>query len=450
LVLRQLVYGHVLALSLAACASDSGGEGGDGSDETTGGTGTSGGTGGSVSGSAGSGGAGGTGGSVSSSGGIAGASSTGGASGGASATGGSSGVDTGGSPPTGGTAGSGVTGGTSGAPSGGTGGSVGGSSGAGSGGNGGGGGTGGSGPTASFKCDNLALKPSMTGVAKPAGAVGGLRVLDWAGFVGAASFTLDDNTPSQMPNYNALKATGGRVTWFVVGQWLNGQASTISQFKATIADGFEVANHTYTHQSAGSQSDLQQAETFISQNFGVTAHSMAAPNCATAWQSVAPMVLFQNRGPCGKGIATVAPRDNTSPFALPAYLPDTGESAASMSSAITAGRWRIFVLHGFDSQGGTYQPVPIANVTGSMSKAVMDGYWVETMTNVGAYWQGQKLISASATTSATWTLPDKFPPNMCVRITTTGGTVTQAGETIPWDDHGYYQISLDKGEVTIR
>jgi hypothetical protein len=290
----------------------------------------------------------------------------------------------------------------------------------------------------------------MTGVAKPAGAVGGLRVLDWAGFVGAASFTLDDNTPSQMPNYNALKATGGRVTWFVVGEWLNGQTSAINQFKATIADGFEVANHTYTHQSAGSQSDLQQAQTFITQNFGVTAHSMAAPNCAAAWQSVAPMVLFQNRGPCGKTAATVAPRDNTSPFALPAYLPDTGESAASMSSAITAGRWRIFVLHGFDSQGGTYQPVPIANVTGSMSKAVMDGYWVETMTNVGAYWQGQKLIPASATTSATWTLPDKFPPNMCVRITTTGGTVTQKGETIPWDDHGYYQISLDAEEVTVR
>jgi hypothetical protein len=77
----------------------------------------------------------------------------------------------------------------------------------------------------------------MTGVAKPSGPAGGLTVLDWAGFKGAASFTFDDNTPSQLPNYNALKATGGRFTWFVVGQWLNGQTSTINQFKATIADG---------------------------------------------------------------------------------------------------------------------------------------------------------------------------------------------------------------------
>jgi hypothetical protein len=59
----------------------------------------------------------------------------------------------------------------------------------------------------------------------------------------------------------------------------------------------------------------------------------------------------------------VSPRDNTSPFALPAYLPATNEAASSMTAAITAGKWRIFVLHGFDSQNGTYQPVPIGNVT---------------------------------------------------------------------------------------
>ncbi|HYP87466.1 MAG TPA: polysaccharide deacetylase family protein [Polyangiaceae bacterium] len=300
-----------------------------------------------------------------------------------------------------------------------------------------------------MKCDNLTLAPTTTGVAQPAGAAGGLKVLDWAGFKGAASFTFDDNTASQMPNYAALKATGGHMTWFVVSGWLNGSAD-VAKYKATVADGQEMANHTNMHQSSGSASDLQQAQDFIKSSFGVQSNSMAAPNCADAWSSVAPSVLFQNRGPCGKGIATVSPRDNTSPFKLPAYLPDAGESSSSMSGSITAGKWRIFVIHGFDSQGGTYQPVPIANVTGTMSKAVSDGYWVEGITNVGAYWQGQKLIPESSTTSATWTLPAKFPPNMCVRITTSGGTVTQKGQTIAWDPHGYYQISLDAGEVTVK
>lgn len=348
----------------------------------------------------------------------------------------------GGSP---GTGGSGA--GAGGAPGGGMGGGSGGMP---AGGAGGVPNSGGSGGGVAAKCDNLSLAPSMTGVAQPSGAAGGLKVLDWAGFKGAASFTFDDNTPSQMQNYTALKATGGHFTWFVVGSWLNGSSSTISQYKATIADGQELANHTYSHQSGGNTGDLQQNETFITQNFGVTANSMAAPNCDGSWASVAPNVLFQNRGPCGNSAATVSPRDNTSPFLLPAYLPNTGESSSSMSNAITPGKWRIYVIHGFDNQNGTYQPVPIGNVTGTMSKAVSDGYWVEGMTNVGAYWQGQKLIPASATTSATWTLPAHFPPNMCVRITTTGGKVTQKGQTVPWDPHGYYQISLDAGEVTIQ
>jgi peptidoglycan/xylan/chitin deacetylase (PgdA/CDA1 family) len=304
--------------------------------------------------------------------------------------------------------------------------------------------TGGSGPAASFKCDNLTLKPTATGVAKPSGAAGGLKVLDWAGFKGAASFTFDDNTPSQLANYNALKATGAHFTWFLIA------SSAGSGYKATIADGQEIANHTQTHPGSASQAEVTNAQNTLKTNYGVTVNSMAAPNCADAWAAFAPSLMFQNRGPCGSGIATVSPRDNTDPFKLPAYLPASGEAAATMSASITAGKWRIFVIHGFDSQNGTYQPVPIANVTGSMSKAVADGFWVEGMTNVGAYWQGQKLIPDSATTTATWTLPSKFPPNMCVRVTTSGGTVTQKGETIGWDDHGYYQISLDAGEVTIK
>lgn len=475
---KHLISVTALLLSTAACSSaptDDGsggtsGSGASGGQTSTGGTSpgsggssgtpaTTGGT-GATGGSIGSGG---TGGSLPASGGGAGRSSAGAGgsgagpasgaggsgTGGASATGGSSGaggsVPMGGRPGTGGSSGAGMSGaGTGGSPA------SGGSGGSGAAGMPSTGGTGGSGGGTAVECDNLSLAPSTTGVAQPAGAAGGLKVLDWAGFKGAVSFTFDDNTPSQIPNYNALKATGAHFTWFVVGSWLTGNSSTITSYKQTIADGQELANHTYSHQSGGSQSDLQQNETFITQNFGVTANTMAAPNCDQSWSSVAPSVLFQNRGPCGNTAATVSPRDNTSPFLIPAYLPNTGEASATMSAAITSGKWRVFVIHGFDSQNGTYQPVPIANVTATMSKAVMDGYWAETISNVGAYWQGQKLISDSATTSATWTLPAHFPKNMCVRVTTTGGSVTQNGKAVPWDSHGYYQISLDAGSVTVQ
>jgi hypothetical protein len=272
-----------------------------------------------------------------------------------------------------------------------------------------------------------------------------MKVLDWAGFKGAVSFTFDDNRPSQMTNYSKLKASGAHFTWFVVGSW-----TPSSQYKATLADGQEIANHTYSHNATGSLSDLQQNETYITSNFGVTANSMAAPNCDQSWSTVAPSVLFQNRGPCGQTAGTVSPRDSTSAFLLPAYLPNTNETSSTMIGSFTTGKWRIFVVHGFDGEASTYQPVSSDEMAKTMTNAVTNGYWTETITNVGAYWQGQSKISASATTTATWSLPTHFPPNMCVRITTTGGTVTQKGAEVPWDDHGYYQISLDAGAVTIQ
>jgi len=430
---KRLISVSVLFLSLVGCGaatSDQGTGGSGGSSTSTGGT-T--GTGGSGTGGNATGGTTGTGGNA-----TGGTVGTGGMGTGGHATGGAG---------TGGSAGG--HGGNGGSVVVGTGGSAGGHGGNGSA-TGGSTGTGGTGTGTPATCANLSLAPSKTGVAQPSGAAGGLKVLDWAGFNGAVSFTFDDNTPSQIPNYNALKATGGHFTWFVVGSWLSGNSSTITSYKNTIADGQELANHTYSHQSSGSSSDLMMNESFIMTNFGVNANSMAAPNCDQSWSSVAPNVLFQNRGPCSGSAATVSPRDNTSAFLLPAFLPDTGAAASALTGSYQSGKWRIFVIHGFDSQNGTYQPVPIASVTSAMSSAVSGGYWTEGITNVGAYWQGQKLIPTTATTSATWTLPAKFPKNMCLRVTTTGGTVTQKGATIPWDDHGYYQISLDAGEVTVQ
>lgn len=450
--MKHLISVPVLLLSLAACSStpENGGTGGapqTGGVSSTGGAKSSGGSAGLV----------GTGGTPVGSGGSGGTMNT---SGGAAVSGGTAGSMQGSGGATGGQSASGAGGAAAGSSnmSGGSGGKAGGSAGGGAGGMAGSGqagsnnagGSAGGMVTSPFKCDNLSLAPSTTGVAKPSGAAGGLKVLDWAGFKGAASFTFDDNTPSQLANYNALKGTGGHFTWFVVGKWLSGNSSSISGYKSSIADGQEVANHTYSHDDSGNQSDLTQNQMFIQQNMGVAAYSMAAPNCKTAWDNAAKNTLFLNRVPCGGSVATVSPRDNTNPYGLPAYLPDQGAGEAALSGQLANGKWRLYVIHGFDSQGGTYQPVPIGSVTGAMSKAVMNGYWVETMTNVGAYWQGQKLIPDSASTTAMWTLPAKFPPNMCLRVTTTGGTVTQKGQAVPWDSHGYYQISLDAGEVTVQ
>jgi hypothetical protein len=77
------------------------------------------------------------------------------------------------------------------------------------------------------------------------------------------------------------------------------------------------------------------------------------------------------------------------------------------------------------------------------------------MTAIGAYWRGQKAFSQAMTMSSgnektwTWTLPANFPKGHYLRIKVDGGTVKQKGAAVPWDSHGYYEIALDAGSVTL-
>src|SRR5262249_10925706 len=61
----------------------------------------------------------------------------------------------------------------------------------------------------------LPIPPGSTGVPRPSGTPGNLKVLDWAGFKSALTYTFDDAQPSQIEHYAELQATGVRLTFFV-------------------------------------------------------------------------------------------------------------------------------------------------------------------------------------------------------------------------------------------
>jgi hypothetical protein len=48
-----------------------------------------------------------------------------------------------------------------------------------------------------------------------------------------------------------------------------------------------------------------------------------------------------------------------------------------------------------------------------------------------------------------WTLPDHFPPGKFLRVTVTGGKLSQGGKALKWNDAGYYEIALDPGSLII-
>ena len=387
----------------------------------------------------------GSGGTVTSSGGVAGVAGVGGAasSGGIVAAGG---TGTGGTAAAGGATGTGGTGAGGAAGGSATGGNAAGGSAA-----GGTVATGGSGTVVA--CDLPA--PATSGVAKPSGTAGEVKVLNWAGWKGAVSYTFDDANSSQLSNYAALNGLGVRLTFYLI----TGSATmSNSLWQQAVKDGHELGNHTQSHLQTASASDIDAATAYIKQHFGVTPYTMAAPYGDASYVPLAKTRFMTNRGVAN---SLVLPLDNTDPWNLPCFIPATGALAAAFNSqidsALSGGAWRIVLVHGFTGgTDGAYQPVSIDEFTSGVNYAKgLGGLWIDSMVNVGAYWIGQKTVAAVTPTTSgtdkvyTWKLPTNFPPNKCLRVTVGGGTLKQNAAALPWNDRGYYEIALDAGQLTL-
>jgi hypothetical protein len=168
-------------------------------------------------------------------------------------------------------------------------------------------------------------------------------------------------------------------------------------------------------------------------------------------------LFFINRGV--QPAQPVLPNDNSDPLNLNCYIPATGQQASvfngNIDDARARGGWVIYVVHGFTGDGNAYQPVDLNQLTGAIgySKSLGD-MWIGTMVDIGAYWLGQKAFSQAMTSQSgnektwAWTLPGQFPTGKYLRVRV-GGTLTQNGAPLTWDPHGYYEIALDAGNVTL-
>jgi len=293
-----------------------------------------------------------------------------------------------------------------------------------------------------------------------------LKVLDWAGFRAAISYTFDDSMASQVVAYPQLQATGERMTFFLV----SGMALNNSTIWAQVAkDGHEIGNHTHHHCLAdgtkcgvGSWSGSLEAEydectDYIKRVLGVdNVWTTAAPFGDTRYDSVAQSRFFLNRG-VGRG--HIAPIDDTDPNHLPTYAPKPNETATTLNTHVDAARaggyWEIYELHSLKANEG-FAPVDITDLIANIDYAKSSGdVWIDSMVNVGAYWAGQRALSnakyaeSRGTVVVSWTLPQHFPSGKYVRITLTGGTLKQGGVVVPWNDAGFYEIALDPGSLTI-
>ena len=314
--------------------------------------------------------------------------------------------------------------------------------------------------------------PETSGVSRPSGTPGTLTVLNWAGFEAAVSYTFDDGQPSQVAHYAELGAQGVPMTFYICEGWSGTSGYFTEAWAQAASDGNEIGNHTVNHPHAnlsdtGTGSGLLASQYLeISQNADYITNtishqpvwSFAAPYGDRGWAPYAADYYFVNRG---VAYGMITPMGSTDPMNLPVYMANGGESETVLNAEIDAarsgGKWLIFVFHSLlPTSQNWYAGVDVANVTGSMyhARAAKDT-WIDVLYKVAAYWMGQKILSQVTPTVSgsdyvwSWTLPPHFPTGMYLRVTVSGGTVSQNGSALAWDSHGFYEIALDAGSLTV-
>lgn len=307
--------------------------------------------------------------------------------------------------------------------------------------------------------------PRKNGVPRPEGKPGGLKVVDWAGFKAAITYTFDDSGASQVAAYPQLQATGERMTFFLTRAW----AEHSPIWAQAAADGHEIGNHTHHHclgngtgcgsgnWSGSIEAEYDECTDHIKKVVGAeNVWTTAAPYGDTRYDSVAPDRFFLNRG---TQMGHVRPNGDTNPYRLPAFAPKANSSASALNAYVDTarakGHWQIYEFHSLKANEG-YMPVDISELISSIDYTKSwEDVWIDSMVNVGAYWAGQKALSHAIETFTpegvvvTWTLPSRFPTGKYLRVTLTGGTLKQGDRVVPWNEAGYYEISLDPGALTI-
>lgn len=316
----------------------------------------------------------------------------------------------------------------------------------------------------------LPVTPGAANLPVPSGKAGNLVVLDWAGFKGATTYTFDDAQPSHIDHYDELHATGIHMTFFISTN-VNWIPDSDKFWAQAVKDGNEMGNHTVSHPHpnlTGScfgkplesvDAEIDECTKHIISRFGQSdVWTMASPFGDYGWIDPASQRLFLNRG---VGFGTVAPNDDTDPYNVPCYMANGGDNAEKFNSLLdkarSDGHWLVFLFHSIrPTADNWYAPVEIDEITNSIehAKALKD-MWIDTFVNVGAYWAGQKMftevkpVTSGKDTVWRWTLPAHFPKGKFLRVKVDGGTLTQGGTALRWDPHGYYEVSLDAGELTL-
>jgi len=229
------------------------------------------------------------------------------------------------------------------------------------------------------------------------------------------------------------------------------------------AAGSEIGNHTWSHCHSDlsdctpvgtAEEEIDAATEYIIDHFGVPAVlSFASPYGDSGWNQYAA-----SRFLVGRGVVSgfVPPTGASNWYNLPIISVTEGQTAddftAAIDNAYSQGRWGIFMFHSIlPTSDNWYAGVEMTDIAASIDYAQgFEDVWIERMGVVGAYVRAQQMFEAVTPTDNvwTWTLPERYPTDGVLRVTVDGGSLSQSGTELTWDPHGYYEVSLDAGQLT--
>ena len=178
----------------------------------------------------------------------------------------------------------------------------------------------------------------------PSGTPGNLKVLDWAGFKSALTYTFDDAQPSQIEHYAELQATGVRLTFYIT----TGSSSGERLRRDVLAGGARRPRDGQPHRAPLPRrsdrlqqrlrdqldAELDDCTSYITGHFGQSAvWTAASPFGDTGYDTPDMTRFFLNRG---VGAARSPPTTTPTPSTCPATPRPTARPPPASTARSTA------------------------------------------------------------------------------------------------------------------
>ncbi len=311
------------------------------------------------------------------------------------------------------------------------------------------------------------LPSSAEGLDNPA-----LEILDWAGYEAAATYSYDDGQPSHLDHWEALKATGVPMTWYL---WtgVGGSARYDAVWKDALANGHEVANHTRSHKRISEYAsdkaivkDIDDCATYLRERIGLEeTPSFAYPFGETQWKN------YFDRASDGEGNTEarfllartvrggrVQAKSKIDPLLLPIFSVDGNHNEKDfireLDTALNEKSWTIFMFHSILPGDNWYAGVSLESILISLSHAQHgQKTWLDTVEAIGSYWFAARIfreitpVAHNGGLRWEWELPATFNSGHYLRASIAGGKLFQNGEILPQHKAGFYEIALDTGSL---